>query len=74
MAGYQASLVYWVVGVFTAFLTSFYMFRLWFMTFFGEYRGKAEACTVTIADEVSATGHGHGGIHECPQAHAGRRW
>ena len=28
-----------LVGVITAFLTAFYMFRLWFMTFFGEYRG-----------------------------------
>src|SRR4030081_3789948 len=34
---YQASWVYWFIGLFTAFLTSFYMFRLWFMTFFGEY-------------------------------------
>ena len=34
--------MYWLIGVFTAFLTSFYMFRLWFMTFFGEYRGTAE--------------------------------
>ncbi len=32
---------YWALGVFTAFLTAFYMFRLWFMTFFGEYRGQA---------------------------------
>src|SRR6059036_1498774 len=38
---YQASWAYWLVGVVTAFLTSFYMFRLWFMTFFGEYRGEA---------------------------------
>jgi NADH-quinone oxidoreductase subunit L len=36
---YQASWAYWLVGAFTAFITSFYMFRLWFMTFFGEYRG-----------------------------------
>src|ERR1700724_2805013 len=40
---YQASWIYWLVGVVTAFLTSFYMFRLWFMTFFGEYRGAAGA-------------------------------
>ena len=39
---YQTSWVYWFIGLFTAFLTSFYMFRLWFMTFFGEYRGTAE--------------------------------
>ena len=35
----HGSWVYWAIGVFTAFLTSFYMFRLWFLTFFGEYRG-----------------------------------
>ena len=33
----------WAVGVLTALLTSFYMFRLWFMTFFGEYRGEKPA-------------------------------
>jgi NADH-quinone oxidoreductase subunit L len=32
----------WFVGIFTAFLTSFYMFRLLYLTFFGSYRG-AEA-------------------------------
>ena len=30
--------VIWAIGVLTAGLTSFYMFRLWFMTFFGELR------------------------------------
>ena len=35
------SWVFWLVGVTTAFITSFYMFRLWFMTFFGDYRGAA---------------------------------
>ncbi len=51
------SWVYWAIGVFTAFLTSFYMFRLWFLTFFGEYRGE----------EPKNHGHGHGGIHESPK-------
>ena len=37
------SWVYWLIGVFTACLTSFYMFRLWFLTFFGEYRGAESA-------------------------------
>src|SRR6202011_2872806 len=32
---YQASWIYWMVGIVTAFLTSFYMFRLWFLPFFG---------------------------------------
>jgi NADH-quinone oxidoreductase subunit L len=31
-------IVLWLVGLFTAFLTSFYMFRLWFKTFFGAPR------------------------------------
>src|SRR3989454_2750775 len=31
--------VLYAFGVITAFLTAFYVFRLWFMTFWGEYRG-----------------------------------
>ncbi len=50
---YQASWIYWLVGLVTAFLTSFYMFRLWFMTFFGEYRGAAGA----LHDHEARTGH-----------------
>jgi NADH-quinone oxidoreductase subunit L len=33
------SWVYWLIGVVTAFITSFYMFRLMYMTFAGDYRG-----------------------------------
>ncbi|MFZ0539637.1 MAG: NADH-quinone oxidoreductase subunit L [Candidatus Sulfotelmatobacter sp.] len=66
---YQASWAYWLVGVVTALLTSFYMFRLWFMTFFGEYRGEAEAehghGSHSANDAHGA--HGHGGIHESPR-------
>ena len=62
---YQASWIYWLLGVVTAFITSFYMFRLWFMTFFGEYRGASGASDGH--DEHAAHGsHGHGGIHESP--------
>src|SRR3989441_4335448 len=32
--------VLYAFGVITAFLTAFYVFRLWFMTFWGEYRGQ----------------------------------
>jgi NADH-quinone oxidoreductase subunit L len=60
----HGSWVFWLIGVITAFITSFYMFRLWFMTFFGDYRGV----------EVDSHGHGahghdsldHGGPHESP--------
>jgi NADH-quinone oxidoreductase subunit L len=54
---YQVSPVYWAIGVVTAFITSFYMFRLLYMTFFGDYRGA----------QVDAHGsHGHAGPHESP--------
>jgi NADH-quinone oxidoreductase subunit L len=65
---YQASWVYWLVGLITAFITSFYMFRLWFMTFFGEYRGAAEPDHGHSSHSAvdSHGGHGHGGVHESP--------
>ena len=60
----SGSWVYWLIGLITAFITSFYMFRLWYMTFFGDYRGA----------KVDAHGHGshghdehgHGEPHESP--------
>ena len=63
---YQASWAYWLVGIFTAFLTSFYMFRLWFLTFFGEYRGDADASNASHGSHRADAGHGHHGIHESP--------
>ena len=55
---FGVSWVYWLIGVITAFITSFYMFRLMYMTFGGEYRG-------TPAQDAhghgSHGGHGHGG-------------
>ncbi len=58
------SKIIWALGLLTAFITSFYMFRLLFMTFFGEYRGKLESGAHGHDDH----GHdsGHGGIHESP--------
>jgi NADH-quinone oxidoreductase subunit L len=71
------SWVYWLIGIITAWLTSFYMFRLWFMTFFGEYRGEAEAAHgheypgVHGIHDAALTGAstlpGHGGVHESPR-------
>ena len=60
--------IYWGFGCLTAGMTSFYMFRLWFLTFFGEFRGPAGA----TGDH---TGHGHAGhaagepahVHESPR-------
>ena len=61
---YQSSWVFWLIGVITAFITSFYMFRLLFMTFAGDYHGA----------KVDAHGHAshahgedaHGEPHESP--------
>ena len=43
----------WVIGVATAGLTSFYMFRLWYLTFFGSARHREEHA-----------GHGGHRVHE----------
>jgi NADH-quinone oxidoreductase subunit L len=63
---YSFSKVIWVLGLLTAFITSFYMFRLLFMTFFGEYRGKLESGGHGHDSHGHDSGHGHGGIHESP--------
>jgi len=60
----HGGLVFWLIGVITAFITSFYMFRLLFMTFFGDYHGAK-------VDEHghgrhSHDAHGHGEPHESP--------
>ena len=52
----------WTVGLTTALLTSFYMFRLWYLTFLGESRADGPA-------DSPANGHGsaHAGhAHESP--------
>jgi NADH-quinone oxidoreductase subunit L len=68
------------IGMFTALLTAFYMWRMVFLTFFGNYRGTLETPAAAHADahghaheakdEQGHTdhghGHGHGGIHESP--------
>ncbi len=72
-----ASALYWI-AVITAGITGFYVFRMLFMTFSGEFRGGAEAEEAAnapagngeghAAAEVSAhaEGHGHGAPHESP--------
>ncbi len=39
---FESNPVYWAVGVITAFMTAFYMFRLYGMTFLGKFRGTHE--------------------------------
>jgi NADH-quinone oxidoreductase subunit L len=64
---YNASWVYWLIGVMTAFITSFYMFRLMYMTFGGEYRGTAaQGAHGHDAHGHDDHNHGHGEPHESP--------
>jgi NADH-quinone oxidoreductase subunit L len=68
----------WAVGLITAGMTSFYMFRLWFKTFFGEQRfdqnaslhdhgapvhASAESTVVLVAEHEDQHRHG---VHESP--------
>ncbi|MBI1783441.1 MAG: NADH-quinone oxidoreductase subunit L [Sphingobacteriales bacterium] len=41
-AAYEASPVYWILGVAGAMMTAFYMFRLYATTFLGNFRGTEE--------------------------------
>src|SRR5450631_1870833 len=62
---YGTSPVYWLIGVITAFITYFYMFRLMYMTFGGEYRGAAvQEAHGHDAHGHDDHGHGHGEPHE----------
>ncbi|GCE18814.1 NADH-quinone oxidoreductase subunit L [Dictyobacter kobayashii] len=57
--------VLWIVGVGTAGLTAFYMFRLFFGIFAGDYRGAAVAAVSeddVEEEEAAASGHHHGGV------------
>jgi NADH-quinone oxidoreductase subunit L len=60
----------WFVGLFTAGLTAFYMFRLWFKTFFGaerfEEHAEAHHGHDAHAGHDSHDTHGHQGVHESP--------
>jgi NADH-quinone oxidoreductase subunit L len=59
-AAYEhAPWMYWV-GVFTAGMTAFYVFRAFFLAFMGDYRGKAAEHGHGHDD------HGHGAPHESP--------
>jgi len=74
----QLAKLLWLVGLVTALMTSFYMFRLWFKTFFGAPRFAEQSSleshgalvharsttTLTLEDEHGAA-HPHG-VHESP--------
>ncbi len=59
----------WAFALMTAAFTSFYMFRLWFMTFFGESR-QPHVDSGNVVDPAHALPHGTtghaAGVHESP--------
>jgi NADH-quinone oxidoreductase subunit L len=65
-AAYEhAPWMYWV-GVFTAGMTAFYVFRAFFLTFFGEYKGKHAQPAHHDPDTAHQDTHHHGTPHESP--------
>ncbi len=65
---------FWFVGLLTAGMTAFYMFRLYFLTFEGDFRGENKElqkelliASETNLDEENVEEHQeHGSIHESP--------
>jgi NADH-quinone oxidoreductase subunit L len=66
--------ILWVIGILTSLLTATYMFRLVFLTFYGERRQGAIATDVgAIAHDAGAISHGHRAgshLHDAPPAMA----
>jgi NADH-quinone oxidoreductase subunit L len=79
---YEHNKVMWAIGVFTAFLTAFYMFRMIFLTFFGTYRGTHHAeekihespSSMTFPLIVLAVLSAVGGAIGIPEALGGHHW
>ena len=65
---------FWFVGLFTAGMTAFYMFRLYFLTFEGDFRGDDKelqkklliASQVNLDEDKEEEHEQHGYIHESP--------
>jgi len=67
--------ILWVVGALTALLTATYMFRLVFLTFWGERRHEAPAALDSHGHPPSPAAsagqaHAHGHLHDAPPAMA----
>jgi NADH-quinone oxidoreductase subunit L len=74
--------ILWAIGLFTAFLTAFYMFRMMFLTFSGKYRGTHHAedhihespATMTFPLIVLAILAAIGGLINFPAVFGGNEW
>ncbi len=78
---FHSPIMYWI-GVITAMLTSFYMFRLMFLTFWGKFRGTHEQehhlhespLSMTIPLIVLAILSAIGGFIGLPESLGGHNW
>jgi len=65
---------FWFIGLLTAGMTAFYMFRLYFLTFEGDFRGENKelqkelliASKLNLDEENEEAHEEHGSIHESP--------
>ncbi len=58
--------ILWFIGWITAFLTAFYMFRLWYLTFFGQRRSE-DPHPQAHGSQAEDAGQAHAhGVHESP--------
>jgi len=65
---------FWFIGLLTAGMTAFYMFRLYFLTFEGDFRGENKelqkelliSSKVNLDEEIEEEDEEHGYIHESP--------
>ena len=81
-AVFEHSKTMYVIGVLTAMLTSFYMFRMLYLTFYGKFRGTAEQehhlhespPSMTIPLIVLAVLSAVGGFIGIPAVLGGRHW
>jgi NADH-quinone oxidoreductase subunit L len=79
---YEQNKLMWAIGVLTAFLTAFYMFRMLFLTFYGSYRGTHHAeekihespKSMTIPLIILAVLSAIGGIIGIPESLGGTHW
>jgi NADH-quinone oxidoreductase subunit L len=61
--------ILWLVGTITSLLTAIYMFRLVFLTFHGDFRGKTTSSEHPEEEEHGAHAHPQGPMHGHAPAH-----
>lgn len=79
---FEHNKIYWIIGVIGAVFTAFYMFRLVFLTFYGNFRGTSEQehhlhespAVMTIPLIVLAVLSIIGGFIGIPEALGGSHW